>query len=207
MRYPVFAAALTCTIVMSACLSTVQAEAIAGKPAPAFSAIDSNGQTVELAAYKGKTVVLEWTNHNCPYVRKHYGAGNMQALQSAAAAQGVVWLTVVSSAPGMQGFVSGLEANALTDERKAKPTAVLLDPKGSIGKAYGATSTPHMYVIGPDGTLAYGGAIDDKPTSNPADIAKARNYVTEAIQAVAAGKPMSPAQTRSYGCSVKYQGS
>jgi Redoxin len=187
--------------------SAAHAQATPGKPAPVFTAIDSNGKSVNLVNFKGKTVVLEWTNHDCPYVRKHYGSGNMQALQAEADSKDVVWVSVISSAPGMQGFVSGLEANALTDSRKAKPTAVVLDPKGTIGRAYGATATPHMFVIAPDGTLAYSGAIDDKPTSNPSDVPKARSYVKDALAAVAAGKPMSPAQTRSYGCSVKYQGS
>ena len=180
------------------------AQAVGGKPAPAFSAVNSDGKAVTLAEFKGKTVVLEWTNHDCPYVRKHYGAGNMQALQAEARANGVIWLSVISSAPGSQGFVSGLEANKLSDDRKAKPTAVLLDPKGSVGKQYGATATPHMFVIGPDGTLVYGGAIDNKATTNAADIKTARNYVRDALTAVAAGTPMSPAQTRAYGCSVKY---
>lgn len=180
------------------------AEAVAGRPAPDFNAIDSNGKAVKLSDFKGKTVVLEWTNDGCPYVKKHYGAGNMQALQAEASAQGVVWLSVISSAPGLQGYVNGLEANKLTDDRKAKPAAVLLDPKGSIGKTYGAKTTPHMFVVAPDGVLAYTGAIDDKPSSNPADIKAARSFVRDALTAVAAGKPMSPAQTRAYGCSVKY---
>ncbi len=183
------------------------AEAIPGRPAPDFTAVDSNGKPVTLSALKGKTVVLEWTNHECPYVRKHYGAGNMQSLQREATGAGVVWLTVASSARGKQGFVEGLEANKLTDDRKAKPTAVLLDAAGTIGKAYGATATPHMFVIAPDGILAYAGAIDDKPSSNQGDIPKARNYVRDALAAVAAGKSMTPSQTRSYGCSVKYTGS
>lgn len=183
------------------------AQTSVGKQAPEFATVDSHGKTVKLADFKGKTVVLEWSNHDCPYVRKHYGAGNMQALQSEAAAKGVVWLTVVSSAKGQQGFVEGLEANKLTDDRKAKPAAVLLDPKGQAGKAYGATATPHMFVIAPDGTLVYGGAIDDRASANPADIPKARNYVRDALAAVAAGKPMVPATTRAYGCSVKYSGS
>jgi peroxiredoxin len=178
-----------------------------GKPAPAFEAVDSNGKALKLADFKGKTVVLEWTNHDCPYVRKHYGAGNMQALQADAAAKGVVWLSVISSAKGAQGYADGLEANKLTDDRKAKPTAVVLDPSGSLGRLYGATATPHMFVINKDGALVYGGAIDDKPSSNPADIPKARNFVREAITAAADGKTMSPAMTRAYGCSVKYSGS
>jgi peroxiredoxin len=196
-----------CAIIAASGSSAGRAQALPGKAAPAFTATDSNGKAINLADFKGKIVVLEWTNHDCPYVRKHYGSGNMQALQAEAAGKDVVWLSVISSAPGMQGFVSGLEANKLSDMRKAKPSAVVLDPKGAIGKVYGATATPHMYVIAPDGTLAYAGAIDDKPTSNPADVPKARNYVKDALAAVAAGKPMSPAQTRSYGCSVKYQGS
>ncbi len=194
-------------LITYAWLPAALAEVRPGQLAPAFTVSDSNGKPVALADFRGKTVVLEWTNHDCPYVRKHYGAGNMQALQTDAAAKGVVWLTVISSAPGMQGFVSGLEANKLSDDRKAKPSAVLLDAKGALGRSYGATATPHMYVIAPDGTLAYAGAIDDKPSSNPADIPKARSYVKDALAAVAAGKPMTPAQTRSYGCSVKYQGS
>jgi peroxiredoxin len=187
--------------------SLALAQATAGKAAPDFAAVDSNGKPVKLADFKGKTVVLEWTNHDCPYVRKHYGAGNMQALQGEAAGKGVVWLSVISSGKGQQGFVEGLEANKLTDDRQAKPAAVLLDAKGQIGKLYGATSTPHMFVIAPDGMLAYAGAIDDKPSSNAADIPKARNYVRDAIAAVASGKAMTPSTTRSYGCSVKYSGS
>lgn len=192
---------------LAASVVTAQAAATTGQSAPDFTAIDSNGKPVKLSDLKGKTVVLEWTNHDCPYVRKHYGAGNMQALQGEATGKGVVWLSVVSSAPGAQGHVNGLEANKLTDDRKAKPTAVLLDPKGAIGKSYGATSTPHMFVITPEGKVAYTGAIDDKASSSPSDIPKARNYVRDALAAVAAGKPMTPGQTRSYGCSVKYQGS
>jgi peroxiredoxin len=176
----------------------------AGKAAPAFDAMDSNGKPVKLSDFKGKTVVLEWTNHDCPYVRKHYGAGNMQALQTEAAGSGVVWLSVISSAKGAQGFVDGLEANKLSEDRKAKPAAVLLDPSGKIGRTYGATATPHMFVIAPDGNLAYSGAIDDKPSSNPADIPKAKNFVREALAAVTGGKAMTPATTRAYGCSVKY---
>jgi hypothetical protein len=182
----------------------LRAQAVAGKPAPEFAAVDSNGKPVKLSDFKGKIVVLEWTNHDCPYVRKHYGEGNMQGLQAEATSRGVVWLSVVSSAPGRQGYVKGLEANKLTDDRKAKPTAVLLDPNGSLGRSYGATATPHMYVVAPDGMLAYAGAIDDKPGTNPAEIKTARNFVRDALAAVAAGTAPSPAQTRAYGCSVKY---
>lgn len=181
-----------------------RADAVPGKPAPDFTATDSNGRTHKLSDLKGKTVVLEWTNDGCPYVRKHYGSGNMQALQREAAEGGIVWLTVISSAKGEQGYVDGAGANRLTADRKAAPAAVLLDPAGTIGRAYGAKSTPHMYVIDKAGRLVYNGAIDDKPTSNTADIKGARNYVKEALAAVAEGKPVAIASTRAYGCTVKY---
>ncbi|MEZ5843230.1 MAG: thioredoxin family protein [Hyphomicrobiaceae bacterium] len=178
-----------------------------GASAPEFSAVDSNGRTVKLSDYRGKVVVLEWTNDGCPYVGKHYGTGNMQKLQAEAAAKGVVWLSVISSAPGTQGYVKGLEANKLTEDRKANPTAVLLDPKGTVGRLYDARTTPHMYIVDKAGMLAYAGAIDDKPSANHATINGARNYVREALDAVLAGKPVSMTSTRPYGCSVKYQGS
>jgi peroxiredoxin len=182
-----------------------RAEAVPGKAAPDFTAVDSNGKSHKLSDFKGKTVVLEWTNDGCPYVRKHYGSGNMQALQKDAGDKGVVWLSVISSAKGEQGHVDGSGANKLTADRKAVPAAVLLDPQGTFGQAYGAKTTPHMYVIDKDGKLVYNGAIDDKPTSNTADIKGARNYLTEALTAVADGKPVQVATTRAYGCSVKYQ--
>jgi peroxiredoxin len=172
-------------------------------PAPAFTAMTADGKTVNLADYKGKTVVLEWTNHDCPYVKKHYG-GNMQSLQKAAGVQGVVWLQVISSAPGQQGHVDGATAQKLNADRGAAPAATLLDPKGEIGKAYGAQTTPHMYVIAPDGKLAYKGGIDSIATAKADDIAKADPYVTQALAAVAAGKKVEKASTRPYGCSVKY---
>ena len=175
-----------------------------GQPAPEFTGLDSNGRTVALSAYRGKTVVLEWTNHDCPYVRKHYGSGNMQALQADAAGRGVVWLSVISSLPGAQGHVAGAEANRLTESRKAHPSAVLLDADGRIGRLYGATATPNMFVIRPDGTLAYMGVIDDKASANAADVKTANNYVRAALLAVAAGQPAKPAATRAYGCSEKY---
>lgn len=173
-------------------------------PAPAFTATAADGRTVSLADYKGKTVVLEWTNHDCPFVRKHYGAGNMQAQQKAAAAQGVVWLQVISSAPGQQGFVDGATAQKLNAERGAAPATTLLDPKGELGRLYGAQTTPHLYVIKSDGTLAYKGGIDSIASAKAEDIAKAEPYVTEALAAVAAGRKVEKASTRPYGCSVKY---
>lgn len=173
-------------------------------PAPAFTATTADGKTVSLADFKGRTVVLEWTNHDCPYVKKHYGSGNMQSQQRDAAAQGVVWLQVISSAPGEQGYVDGAAARKLNTDRNALPAATLLDPKGEIGKAYGATTTPHMYVIKADGTLAYKGGIDSLATADKADIAKAEPYVKEALAALAAGRKVEKSSTRPYGCSVKY---
>lgn len=180
------------------------ANAAVEAPAPAFTAQTADGKTVNLSDFKGKTVVLEWTNHDCPYVKKHYGSGNMQSQQKAAAAQGVVWLQVISSAPGQQGFVDGPTAKKLNADRGAAPTATLLDPKGELGKLYGAQTTPHMYVIKGDGTLAYKGGIDSIASAKAEDIAKAEPYVTDALAAVAAGRKVEKASTRPYGCSVKY---
>lgn len=198
-------AGLTSAVVFAvAALSPALADAVPGKEAPGFTATDSNGKTVNLADFRGRTVVLEWTNDGCPYVGKHYKSGNMQKLQKEAADQGVVWLSVISSAKGEQGYVDGAGANKLTVDRKAVPAAVLLDPTGAIGRAYGAKTTPHMYVVDKEGKLVYNGAIDDKPTSNLADVGPARNYVREALAAVKDGKSVATAATRAYGCSVKY---
>ena len=181
------------------------APATVGQPAPAFSlASSTGGPAVSLGDQRGKVVVLEWTNHDCPYVRKHYDTKNMQAIQKEAAGQGIVWLSVISSAPGTQGHVSAGQANELTKTRGASPTAVLFDPTGVVGKAYGATTTPHMYVVTKDGTLVYAGAIDDKPTSRRNDVEGAQNYVRAALAAVAAGQPVKVPVTRAYGCSIKY---
>ncbi len=175
-----------------------------GAPAPAFTAVDSNGKEHALADFGGKTVILEWTNHDCPFVRKHYGTDNMQALQRETTGDGMVWLSVISSAPGTQGYVKGPEANRLTDERKASPSAVLLDPKGTVGRSYDARTTPHMYIIDPDGKLVYMGGIDDRPTSNWDDVKGANNYVRAALADLAAGRPVATPVSRAYGCSVKY---
>jgi peroxiredoxin len=175
-----------------------------GKPAPDFTVADSHGKTHKLGDFSGKVVVLEWTNHECPYVKKHYSTGNMQKLQREAAADGVIWLTVISSAKGEQGNLTGAESDVLTQERKAAPAAVLFDEQGAMGRAYEARTTPHMFVITKNGTLAYMGGIDDKPTTNIADIQSATNYVASALRNVEAGKPADPAITRPYGCSVKY---
>ena len=175
-----------------------------GKPAPAFTGTDTTGKTWDLARLAGQPVILEWTNHDCPYVRKHYGSGNMQALQKAATAAGYVWLSVISSAPGKQGNVSPAEADALTKSRDAAPTAVLLDSRGTIGRAYGARATPHMFIIDEQGILVYMGGIDDRPSTDLADVEGARNYVRLAMADRAAGRPVGMPVTRPYGCSVKY---
>ena len=189
-------------------LALVAGSAIAaprvGEPAPDFTGVDTQGKTHRLADYRGKAVVLEWTNHDCPYVRKHYGAGNLQEQQREAAAQGVIWLSVISSAPGQQGYVSPAEADELTRSRKAAPHAVLLDPEGRIGRAYGAKTTPHLYLIDEAGKLIYMGGIDSITTADPADIPKATQYVRVALKERAAGQPISAPVTRPYGCSVKY---
>jgi peroxiredoxin len=175
-----------------------------GKPAPAFSATDSNGKSWSLAELKGKVVVLETSNQDCPYVRKHYNSTNMQTQQREAAAKGVVWLTVASSAPGEQGFVTAQQANELTKTRNAAPAAFLLDPQSKIARAYGATVTPHMYIIDASGVLVYKGGIDSIPSSSQSDVPKAKQYVRVALDEVLAGKPVSEASTRPYGCTLKY---
>ncbi len=175
-----------------------------GKPAPAFTAVDSNGKTWSLADLKGKVVVLETTNHDCPYVRKHYNAKNMQTQQREATSKGVVWLTVASSATGEQGYVTAQQANDLTKSRDAAPAAVLLDPKSQVARAYGATVTPHMYIIDANGVLVYKGGIDSIPSSSVSDVPKATQYVRVALDEVLAGKPVTDSSTRPYGCTLKY---
>ena len=180
------------------------ADGVVGKAAPAFTLTDTMGQKRSLSDFAGKAVVLEWLNHDCPFVRKHYGSGNMQALQTKETAAGVVWLSVVSSATGKEGNYSPEKLNELTAAKGAKPTAVLLDPDGTAGRAYGAKTTPHMFVIDGKGMLVYAGAIDDKPSTDPADVKTARNYVAAALDELRAGKPVSVASTTAYGCGVKY---
>ena len=175
-----------------------------GKPAPLFTAVDSNGKTWSLADLKGKVVVIETTNHDCPYVRKHYNAKNMQDQQREAAAKGVVWLTSASSAKGEQGYVTAAEANQLTQSRNAAPAAVLLDPQSRIARAYGATVTPHMYIIDANGVLVYKGGIDSIPSSSVSDVPKAKQYVRVSLGEVLAGKPVTDSSTRAYGCTLKY---
>lgn len=200
------AAALALTLGAVTFTEDAAAAVSSGAKAPAFSVVDATGKTRSLSEFAGKTVVLEWTNHDCPFVKKHYDTGNMQKLQKAAAAEGVVWLSVISSAPGKQGHVAGAQATALTTSRGAAPVAVLLDEKGVVGKAYGAKTTPHMYVITPAGEIAYQGAIDDTPAREPETVKTAKNYVTAALAAVKAGKAPAVTATQPYGCTVKYAG-
>lgn len=175
-----------------------------GKTAPEFKVVDTNGKTHSLSQYRGKWVVLEWLNHGCPYVRKHYDGNAMQALQKKYAEKGVIWLSIVSSAPGNQGHFPNDKANALTKEKGAAPHAVLIDESGTVGRMYDARTTPHMFVINPKGTLMYMGAIDDKPTARAADLQGARQHVDIALQEAMAGKPVTVASSQPYGCNVKY---
>jgi peroxiredoxin len=175
-----------------------------GDAAPDFSGTDTHGQTHKLTDYKGKFVVLEWTNNGCPYTKKHYVSGNMQALQKQWTGKGVVWLTILSSAPGQQGYMTASQENAYLEDEHATPTAAILDPQGVIGHLYSAKTTPHMFVIDPAGKLVYEGAIDDHATTDASDIPAAKNYVTAALTAATAGQAVTTAYTRPYGCSVKY---
>jgi peroxiredoxin len=176
-----------------------------GKAAPDFSVTDAQGKARTLAEFKGKTVVLEWHNPECPFVKKHYNAStNMQDQQKAAAADGTVWLSVNSGAPGKQGAMDGAAALAKLTELKAAPGAYLIDSDGKVGQSYGAKTTPHMYVIDGTGVLRYAGAIDSNPSADAGDIKGATQYVSQALAELKAGKPVSTAVTKSYGCSVKY---
>jgi AhpC/TSA family len=175
-----------------------------GKPAPDFQATDSNGQVQKLSQYLGKFVVLEWHNNGCPYTRKHYESGNMQRIQRAWTGKGVVWFTIISSAPGQQGYVTAQQENDYLRQMKASPSAALLDPQGTVGRLYSAKTTPHMFIINPERVLVYDGAIDDKATTDQADIPTAKNYVSQALEEAMANKQVSIPTSRPYGCSVKY---
>ena len=198
---PTIPAAMLALVALAA---PAHAAATLGQPAPAFSATDSKGRPVSLAALRGRTVVLEWTNAQCPFVQKFYGSGTMQRLQADAARNGVVWLTINSGAPGKQGHVTPAQAEAEMARARAVPAHYLPDPSGTVGRAYGATTTPHMFVINPAGTLVYAGGIDDRPTASAADIAGARNFVTLALADLAAGRPVATPSAKPYGCSIKY---
>lgn len=194
---------LTAAALAVATLTTLQAARV-GEPAPDFAVKDTKGKEHTLGSFKGKFVVLEWHNQGCPYVKKHYESANMQALQKEWTGKGVVWLTVISSAPGLQGYVTAPDADAYVKAKGAAPTAVLLDPSGTMGRAYDAKTSPHMFVIDPNGRLVYNGAIDDKPTADQADLAGAKSFVAAALTEAMAGKAVTTATTRPYGCSVKY---
>jgi peroxiredoxin len=196
-----FCAAIAVALLpLSASAQTVRV----GAPAPDFAATDSRGQTQSLTQYRGKYVVLEWHNQGCPYTRKHYVSGNMQSLQKEWTAKGVAWFTVISSAPGQQGYVTADQENSYLSQMHAAPTAALLDPNAKVARLYSAKTTPEMFVIDPAGKLIYAGAIDDRPTPDQEDIRGANNYVSDALTAAMAGKPIAMPSTRSYGCSVKY---
>jgi hypothetical protein len=195
----------TIVVLMLCALPLLVAAAKVGGAAPEFTATASNGKTVRLADYRGKYVVLEWHNNGCPYVGKHYNSGNMQRLQKHWTSEGVVWLTILSSAPGKQGYVTAGEENDYLTKEQAAPTAALLDPTGEIGHLYDAKTSPQMVVINPQGVVIYSGAIDDKPTTDLQDVQGATNYVTLALEQAIAGKPVQTPATRPYGCSVKYR--
>jgi peroxiredoxin len=184
---------------------TALAQPLPGQPAPTFKLEDVNSRTVSLADLRGRYVVLEWNNPNCPFVRKHYASGNMQSLQARYGADKVAWLLVNSTAPGTEDYMDGKKLAAWLAEQKSQPTALLLDPSGEVGRAYAAKVTPQMVVIDPRGTVIYNGAIDDKRSANAADVAGARNYVSAALDEARAGKPVSVASTTPYGCTVKYK--
>ncbi|HEX5639568.1 MAG TPA: redoxin domain-containing protein [Burkholderiaceae bacterium] len=189
---------------VAAISSSAWAAPVPGQPAPAFRGVDVHGKPVTLADFRGKTVVLEWNNPNCPFVQKHYTSGNMQALQQKNTAAGVVWLAVNSTTESHSDYMVPAQLAAWFGEQKAAPTAIVMDPKGEIGRAYGAKVTPHMYVIDPKGTLVYAGAIDDKRSANPADVKTATNHVTAALGQLASGKAVTTAATTAYGCTIKY---
>jgi hypothetical protein len=199
-RLPALAAAAAAAFAAGSAL----AEPVIGRPAPVFQAKDADGQTRDLAQFRGKPVVLEWTNSGCPYVQHAYKSGVMPELQRLAAKEGVVWLTVVSSAPGKQGYMQPGDVTAWKAKFDAAPAHVLLDPQGALGRTYDAKTTPHIFIVDSKGTLVYMGGLDDKPSTDPADARTAHNFVRAALDDMKAGKPVSPAVTRPYGCSVKY---
>jgi hypothetical protein len=185
--------------------ASLQAAPAVGQSAPDFTLRDTSGKAVKLSDFRGKHVVLEWTNPGCPYVRKHYDSGNMPSIQREAVEKGVVWLAINSTGKSSSEYMEPARLVAWQNERKARPSATLLDEDGAAGKAYGARTTPHMYIVDPQGRLIYAGGIDSIPYSSPADIGKAVNYVRQGLDEALAGKPLSAAVTRPYGCSVKYE--
>lgn len=195
---------LLAIIGLTACLPSAKATPVVGEPAPEFTAIDTNGVERSLKDFRGKNVVLEWSNHQCPFVLKHYSVGNMQKLQKQATENGAVWLTIVSSAKGKQGHVTADEANEIIKEVGAHSTARILDETGEIGRLYDAKTTPHMFIIDKNGVLAYAGAIDSNASTQPSTIDGATNYISAALAELNAGKPVTTASTKPYGCGIKY---
>jgi peroxiredoxin len=185
--------------------AAVQAAPSVGQPAPDFTLNDATGKPVKLSDFRGRHVVLEWTNPGCPFVRKHYNSGNMPATQQEATAKGVVWLSINSTEKASSEYLEPARLVAWQQERKSRPTAVLPDEEGTVGRLYGARTTPHMYIVDPQGKLVYAGGIDSIPSANPEDIRKAVNYVKQGLNEALAGKPISMATTRAYGCSIKYK--
>ncbi len=196
-----FAGALALAVALS---TAARAEVVNGQPAPDFELKDSAGQAHKLSGFKGKYVVLEWVNHGCPFVVKHYDSQNMQGLQKESTGKGVVWLSICSSAEGKQGYNTAGEWQKVNQEKGFAGSALLLDTDGTVGRQYGAKTTPHMYVVNPEGTLIYQGAIDDKPSTDQDDIPGAKNYVRAALAEAMAGQAVSQGQTKPYGCGVKY---
>ncbi|MDR0352642.1 MAG: redoxin domain-containing protein [Opitutaceae bacterium] len=195
---------LMLALTVAGCLGRFAAPAEIGKAAPDFTLTDIQGKSISLSGHRGKIVVLEWVNPECPFVMKHYKSGNIPTLQKNAAAEGMVWITINSARPGAQGDYAVPQVTAWSQKNGAAPSAYCRDSDGKVGRLYGAKTTPHMYVIAADGTLAYAGAIDSIRSANQADIAKATNYVTAALDALKAGKPVAKSISQPYGCSVKY---
>src|SRR5438045_2862144 len=204
MKTKILLTTLAAFVVRSICASDVPP---VGSGAPEFSLPDASGKTHSLSQYKGKYVVLEWFNPECPFVKKHYGSDNMQKLQQEYTGKGVVWLTIDSNAPGTEGNLTAEQAQKVMASWKTHQTALLLDPESKVARSYGAKNTPDMIVISPEGKIVYEGAIDSKATPNPADIPNSTNYVKAALDESLAGKPVSTSQTKPYGCSVKYKSS
>lgn len=203
LRYLIWIPAVALLLTMIIAAGNASAATV-GQDAPAFTLKDPEGKDISLADYKGKVVVLEWFNNGCPFVHKHYDSHNMQDLQKEMTAKGVVWLTISSSAEGQQGYETAASAKETIAKFGINATDFLLDSAGTVGRLYDAKTTPHMFVVDKDGKLAYAGAIDDKPSADPADIKGAKNYVRQAVDEVLAGKPVSEPATKSYGCGVKY---
>ena len=188
-----------------AAVATAQSGAVVGEKAPNFELTDAYGETHNLSDFEGKYVILEWLNHDCPFVKKHYDGNNMQELQKRYTDEGAIWLSIISSVPGTQGHLQPEEAQEITKAKNASPTAVLLDVDGAVGKMYDARVTPHMYIINPEGVLEYNGAIDDKPTARLRDLEGAHNYVVAAMTSLMNGEPVEVKTNTPYGCTVKYE--